>query len=87
MLAPGAAFLFRVNATDDYNHGAGEGEQLEPNFYRTPTAFHSETKRFFDEPMVRAAVAGHFELEHLAHRTIHRYEQPKQAWECLARAL
>jgi SAM-dependent methyltransferase len=86
VLAPEAPFLFRVNATDDYNHGAGEGERLEPNFYRTPNAFHAETKRFFDEAMVRAAVMGFFEIEHLAHRTIHRYEQPKQAWECLARA-
>jgi SAM-dependent methyltransferase len=86
LLPAGAAFLFRVNATDDHNHGAGEGEQLEPNFYRTPTAFHSETKRFFDEPMVRAAVVGYFEIEHLAHRTIHRYEQPKRVWECFARA-
>lgn len=83
---PGAAFLFRVNAIDDYNHGAGQGEELEPNFYRTPSPVFSETKRFFDENTVRAAVAGRFEVEHLAHKTIDRYEAPKRVWECLARA-
>ena len=87
VLVPGAPFLFRVNATDDYNHGAGEGEELEPNFYSAPRAYHAETKRFFDEGMVRAALHGWFAVEELAHRTIHRYAQPKQAWECLARAV
>ena len=86
VLRRGTPFVFRVNASDDVNHGAGQGEELEPGFYRTPTAYHSETKRFFDEAMVRAAVDGLFEVEHLAHRTIHRYEQPKEVWECLGRA-
>lgn len=85
VLRPGAAFLFRVNATDDHHHGAGQGEELEPNFYRNPASFHAETKRFFDEAAVRQAVAGLFEVEHLAHVTIDRYEQPKRVWECLAR--
>lgn len=61
-----------------------EGEELEPNFYRQPAAFHAETKRFFDEPMVRAAVEGHFEVRHLEHKTIYRYQDPKRIWECLA---
>ncbi len=87
VLRPGAPFLFRVNATDDFHHGAGEGDELEPNFYRNPNSFHAETKRFFDEAMVRAALAGWFEVEHLAHMTIHRYEQPKRVWECLAKAI
>jgi hypothetical protein len=47
-----------VNASDDVNHRAGEGEEIEPGFFRTPDPHFSETKRFFDEPMVRAAVAG-----------------------------
>ena len=36
-------------------------------------------------PMVRATTDGLFRIEHLAHRTITRHENPKQAWECVAR--
>lgn len=84
VLRPGAPFLFRVNATDDVAHGAGQGEELEPGFYRQPGAFHAETKRFFDEVMVRAAVDGSFVVTHLEHKTISRYQDPKRVWECLA---
>ena len=87
VLRAGAPFLFRVNATDDYHHGAGQGEELEPNFYRAPLATHAETKRFFDETAVRAALEELFAVEHLEHTTIYRYEDPKRVWECLARAV
>jgi SAM-dependent methyltransferase len=82
----GGALLFRVNASDDYHHGAGQGEEIEPGFFHRPGAEGwSDTKRFFTEEMVRAALPPDVEVEHLAHRTIRRYAQPKQAWECLAR--
>jgi ubiquinone/menaquinone biosynthesis C-methylase UbiE len=87
VLGPGAPFVFRVNATDDVHHGAGEGEELEANFYRNAASYHAETKRFFDDVAVRAAAVGLFEVEHLAHVTIHRYEMPKRVWECLGRAV
>ncbi len=83
----GSPFLFRVNAYDDVFHAAGEGEELEPGFFRTPNVHYSETKRFFDEEMVRAMVAGLFEISQLEHKTIHRYEQPKRVFECLCRAI
>ena len=85
LVGPGGCFLFRVNASDDVHHGAGQGEQFEPGFFRVPTAMvsHSETKRFFTEADVRAVIPPGFHLEPLAHRTIRRYEQPKQVWECL----
>jgi SAM-dependent methyltransferase len=86
VLRPGAPFLFRVNATDDVSHGAGQGDEIETNFFRQPGAYHADTKRFFDDEAVRAAVAGLFQVGHLEHRTIHRYAEPKQVWECLARA-
>jgi len=86
VLRPGMPFLFRLNATDDVHHGAGQGEEIERNFYRAPAAVHADTKRFFDEDSVLAAVDGPFLVEQLEHVTIHRYEQPKQAWLCLARA-
>ncbi len=86
VLKPGSPFLLRVNATDDFAHGVGEGEELEPNFFRTPSSLFSETKRFFDEEAVRGAIAGLFEIERLEHKTIYRYDDPKRVWECLGRA-
>ena len=87
VLRHGAPFLFRVNATDDFFHGAGQGGQLEPNFYSQPGAYHAETKRFFDEEMVRAAVEDLFEVSHLEHETIYRFDDPKAVWECLSFAI
>jgi SAM-dependent methyltransferase len=86
-LRPRAPFLLRVNATDDFHHGAGSGIESEPHLRATPSTHGRNLKRFFDEADVRAAVGGLFAVEHLAHRTIHRYELPKQCWECFARAL
>ncbi|MGE0598132.1 MAG: methyltransferase domain-containing protein [Dehalococcoidia bacterium] len=87
VVKPGSAFLFRVNAFDDVFHGAGEGQELERGFFLTPNATYSETKRFFDEEMVAAAVEGLFTVASLRHMTIHRYENPKRVFECLARAI
>ncbi len=87
LLRPGSPFLFRVNATDDVNYGALDGTAVEHHFRETPGTYGPNLKRFFDEADVRAAVDGMFAIEHLAHRTIHRYESPKQCWECFARAL
>ncbi|MGE3076853.1 MAG: class I SAM-dependent methyltransferase [Dehalococcoidia bacterium] len=87
VVKPASAFVFRVNAFDDEFHGAGQGEEIEPGFFLTPNVHYSETKRFFDEEMVRAAVEGLFEIQHLAHTTIHRYENPKRVFECLGRAI
>jgi hypothetical protein len=86
-LREGGVFLFRVNASDDYNHGAGQGEEVEPGLFRQPAGNEgwSDTKRFFTEGAVRAALPPDVTVEHLAHRTIHRYARPKQVWECLAR--
>lgn len=86
VLGPGAPFVFRVNATDDYHHGAGKGIEEEPNFYQASVPGHATHKRFFDEAAVRAALDIRFRLESLEHRTIHRYENPKRIWECLALA-
>jgi hypothetical protein len=76
-----------VNAHDDYNHGAGRGDEIEPGFFRQPdgTPGWSQTKRFFTERAVREALPPGLVVEELSHRTIHRYEQPKRVWECLAR--
>lgn len=86
VLRQGGAFLLRVNATDDVHHGVGEGELIEPDVYRAaPDQRYGQSfKRFFDEAAVRELLAGGWQIEQLAHRTIQRYAMPKQVWECLA---
>lgn len=80
-----APFLLRLNATDDLHHGAGQGEAIEVNLFRAAGG-HAELKRFFDREAVVAALGTSFAVEDLVHVTIHRFELPKQTWECLARA-
>jgi hypothetical protein len=47
-----------VNATDDVEHGAGIGEEIEPNYFRSETADgRPRQKRFFDERAVRTRSA------------------------------
>lgn len=85
VLGPEGVFVFRVNATDDFAHGAGEGIELEPHFHRTERSAWAETKRFFDDEMVRAVVAGTFELFHLEHQTLKGEYAGKRVWQALAR--
>ena len=41
--------LARVNSSEDVNHGAGDGTEVEPGFYES----NGHYKRFFDETMIR----------------------------------
>jgi SAM-dependent methyltransferase len=86
VLRPGGVFAFRVNATDDVNFGAMQGAELEPHFFHVPPDGRNNRpfKRFFDEASLRALLAPGWHITHLAHRTINRYETPKQVWECCA---
>lgn len=86
VLRPGGIFVFRVNATDDANFGALQGEEIEPNYYHVPPDGRNNrpAKRFFDAPSIRALLTPGWRVTHLAHRTISRYDTPKQVWECCA---
>ncbi len=86
VLRPGGTFVFRVNATDDVNFGALQGEEIEPHYYHVPPDDRNNRpyKRFFDEPSLRALLTPGWRITHLAHRTISRYDTPKQVWECCA---
>ncbi len=87
VLRDGGLFLFRVNATDDFKFGAGDGEQIEPGVYLQRTREgRSRLKRFFDERAVRDTLEGLFAIEELSHRTTCRWGPAKQTWQCLARA-
>jgi SAM-dependent methyltransferase len=86
-IAPGGLFLCRVNSERDYLHGAGQGEQIEPGFFRQD-ARYAASKRFFSAADLDRLFPGEHWRE-LGRRevTIHRYAQPKVAWElALARA-
>lgn len=87
LLGVGGVLLFRVNASDDVNHGAGQGEEVEPGYFRVAgeAGYWSEVKRFFREEDARAVVPDGFAIELLEHRTITRFREPKQVWVCLAR--
>ena len=89
VLRPGSRFLFRVNANDDVNFGAGSGDELEPGLFRVAESTWgppgAPLKRFFTEPMVRDALAERWIIEMLYHDTIERYDKPKRTWTCIAR--
>jgi SAM-dependent methyltransferase len=78
-LSPSGTFLCRVNSVNDVLHGAGQGEQIEPGFYRQH-AQYADTKRFFTGEDLDRLFTGWQEL-HREEVTIHRYSQPKVAWE------
>ncbi|HXC79827.1 MAG TPA: class I SAM-dependent methyltransferase [Candidatus Acidoferrum sp.] len=84
VLRPNGLLLVRVNATDDIEHGAGVGEEVEPNYFDSGGKFGASRKRFFDEAAVLALLGGGFTVQHLRHATTYRFGAAKQVWECLA---
>jgi hypothetical protein len=85
VLRGASLLLLRVNATDDVEHGAGIGEEIEPNYFRSEgTDGRYRQKRFFDERAVRDALGARFVIRHLRHDTTDRYGTTKRVWECLA---
>lgn len=73
--------LCRVNSVNDHLHGAGEGEEIEPGFYRQQ-ARYAATKRFFSSADLDRLFPP-TEWRELSRRevTIQRYAQPKVTWE------
>ena len=71
--------LIRVNSTEDTNYGAGQGSQLEDNYYRVGR----QTKRFFDGASVHDLLS-EFDLQAVQHQTIDRYGRDKNVWEAMA---
>lgn len=57
VLVPDGVLLARVNSVDDTAHGAGQGEEIEPGFYR----HRGHYKRFFDESAIQRFF-GKFEI-------------------------
>jgi len=86
VLRAGGGFLFRVNATDDVEHGANDGVEIERNVRTDPHEGYSDIKHFFDEDDIREVLDGLFEVETLEHLEIERNDRVKRVWECRARA-
>jgi len=76
VLSPRGMLLMRVNATDDYNFGAGQGTMLERDFYENDTRM----KRFFDEESVISMLTD-FNVQAAKHQAIDRYGKVKMIWE------
>jgi SAM-dependent methyltransferase len=85
-LAPGGLLLCRLNSVRDVLHGAGQGEEVEPHFYRQ-SARYATHKRFFDaDDLDRLFPHEAWEKVSREECTILRYAAPKIAWELVLRA-
>lgn len=86
VLVPGGLLLCRVNSEHDDQHGAGEGEEVEPGYYRQG-ARYAEYKRFFSAAdLDRFFLAAEWECVSREERTVLRYHAPKIAWELVLRS-
>lgn len=85
-LKPGGLLLCRANSVRDVLHGAGQGEEIEPGYFRQD-AHYASCKRFFRRDDVeRLFHRQEWSTVSLEERTVLRYAAPKVAWELVARA-
>lgn len=76
VLRPRGLLLFRVNSTEDIAHGAGRGQEMEPNLF-----YHEgRYKRFFTEEMCRKLFDASWHIERLIPWTETRYGSIKPTW-------
>lgn len=76
VLRPGGHLFVRVNSVNDVNHGAGQGEEVEPHLYKTSEGM---LKRFFDEADVRR-LFGDFEILFCEEQNMLRYKLEKRVY-------
>ncbi|MEG0873282.1 MAG: class I SAM-dependent methyltransferase [Clostridia bacterium] len=81
VLKPNGLLIFRVNSVNDVNHGAGEGMEIEPNFYQTEDG---RTKRFFNDEDIQRFFEG-WDIFYKQEETMTRYGMPKELWRCVAK--
>ena len=68
--------LCRLNSVKDLNHGAGQGIQLEKNFYQ----INELKKRFFDRDQIEALFS-EWQIRCISEYQMDRYKKPKILWE------
>ncbi|WP_028551720.1 class I SAM-dependent methyltransferase [Paenibacillus sp. UNC451MF] len=79
VLLPGGHLLCRVNSIHDIHFGAGEGIEIEPNYYEQ----NGQYKRFFDKDQV-IQLFKRWSLVYYLETTMNRYHKPKRLWEIAA---
>ncbi|NOU96939.1 methyltransferase domain-containing protein [Paenibacillus sp. LMG 31456] len=76
VLLPNGSLLCRLNSVHDVDFGAGQGIELEPNYYE----HEGRRKRYFNEHQIDQL----FRKWHIVYKqeaTMTRYRLPKQLWE------
>jgi SAM-dependent methyltransferase len=81
VLKPDGVLIFRVNSTEDVAHGAGRGEEIEPNLF----LYEGRYKRFFTESMCRELFDAGWQLEYLVPRVERRFQEAKPTWMGISR--
>jgi SAM-dependent methyltransferase len=76
VLTPDGYLLARVNSVKDVNHGAGQGEAVEENFYRQDGRY----KRFFTKEQLNGLFK-EWNLLSCAEQEMNRYKNTKILWE------
>jgi SAM-dependent methyltransferase len=76
------SLLCRVNSTKDLNYGAGQGIEIEPNYFEV----EGWRKRFFDEAALRELFRDGWEFLSIREKSMERYGKPKVLWELALRA-
>ena len=70
--------LMRVNSVKDVNHGAGQGEEVQPHYYKTEDGRY---KRFFDRTDLNRFLSD-WEMLYVCEEEMLRYDLPKMLWVC-----
>ena len=76
VLRPEGHLFVRVNSVNDVNHGAGQGEEVEPHLYKTSEGM---LKCFFDEEDVRRLFFD-FEILFCEEQNMLRYKLEKRVY-------
>ncbi len=71
--------ICRINSTNDINHGAGQGEKIEENFY----SFNGSLKRFFDKDEIEYFFRD-WNIGYINECVMLRYKLKKIVWEFTA---
>ena len=77
VLKTNGVLIFRVNSVRDFNHGAGQGKEIETHLYETEDGRY---KRFFDKEDFEKFFSGWNQI-YLNEETMGRYDLEKVLWK------
>lgn len=79
ILRPGGVLICRLNSVKDVEYGAGQGLELEPNYYE----LDGKRKRFFDRDQLERLFKG-WKASVMEEQSMNRYDKPKAVWVAAA---